>query len=214
MLKSPRITLLKLQNARKGFFERDQYLAVRAHLAVPLQPLVDVAYLTGWRIKDELFPLTWAQVDFTAGWLRLEPNTTKNAEGRMFPLIPELRAVLEAQRAVTEQVQKDTGAIIKHVFHRSGRPIVSFMRAWRAAVRKAGVPGRIPHDFRRTAVRNLERAGVSRSAAMRMVGHKTESIYRRYAVVAEGDLKTAGAQLAALHTTDRQPRAKVVPLAR
>jgi integrase len=125
-----------------------------------------------------------------------------------------LRAVLEAQRAVTEQVQKDTGAIIKHVFHRSGRPIVSFMRAWRAAVRKAGVPGRIPHDFRRTAVRNLERAGVSRSAAMRMVGHKTESIYRRYAVVAEGDLKTAGAQLAALHTTDRQPRAKVVPLAR
>lgn len=98
------------------------------------------------------------------------------------------------------------------MFHRQGRPIVSFMRAWRAAVKRAGGPGRIPHDFRRTAVRNLERAGVSRSAAMRMVGHKTESIYRRYAVVAEADLKTAGTQLAALHGTDRQPGAKVVAL--
>jgi hypothetical protein len=63
-------------------------------------------------------------------------------------------------------------------------------------------------------VRNLERAGVSRSAAMKMVGHKTESIYRRYAVVSEGDLKTAGAQLAALHGQEAAPRAKVVPLAR
>jgi integrase len=109
VLKSPRISLLRLANARKGFFERDQYLAVRHHLAAPLQPLVDVAYLTGWRIKNELLPLTWAQVDFTAGWLRLEPNTTKNAEGRQFPLIPELRTVLEAQKVLTEKLQKDTG---------------------------------------------------------------------------------------------------------
>ena len=198
------------QNARKGFFEREQYLAVRAYLAAPLQPLVDVAYLTGWRIKSELLPLTWGQIDFQDGWLRLEMNTTKSGEGRMFPLIPELRAVMEAQKALTDTLQKSTGSIIKSVFHRQGKPIVSFMRAWRAAVKKAGVPGRIPHDFRRTAVRNLERAGVSRSAAMKMVGHKTESIYRRYAVTSEGDLKHAGAQLAALHTTDR--RAKVLAL--
>ena len=80
--------------------------------------------------------------------------------------------------------------------------------------KRAGVPGRIPHDFRRTAVRNLERAGVSRSAAMKMVGYRTESIYRRYAIVSESDLLQAGQQLAALHGTDRQPTATVVPLSR
>jgi len=60
------------------------------------------------------------------------------------------------------------------------------------------VPGRIPHDFRRTAVRNLERAVVPRSTAMAMVGHKTEAIYRRYAIVDEVMLKEAAVKLAAL----------------
>jgi integrase len=57
------------------------------------------------------------------------------------------------------------------------------------------LPGLIFHDFRRTAVRNLERAAVPRSVAMKMVGHKTESIYRRYAIVSESDLREASAKL-------------------
>jgi Phage integrase family len=57
----------------------------------------------------------------------------------------------------------------------------------------------IPHDFRRTAVRNLERAGVSRSVAMKLVGHKTESIYRRYAIVSQRELAEGVAKLAQLH---------------
>jgi integrase len=68
-----------------------------------------------------------------------------------------------------------------------------------------GVPDRIPHDFRRTAVRNLERAGVSRSVAMKMTGHKTEAIYRRYAIVSEQDLHEAARKLAAV-----EPRHVVV----
>jgi integrase len=68
--------------------------------------------------------------------------------------------------------------------------------------RKAGRPGLLPHDLRRSAVRNLERAGISRSIAMKLTGHKTEAVYRRYAIVAENDLREAGAKLAAELGTD------------
>jgi integrase len=63
---------------------------------------------------------------------------------------------------------------------------------------KAGLPGLLFHDLRRSAVRNLERASVPRSVAMKLIGHKTESIYRRYAIVAEADLREAGVKLSAL----------------
>jgi integrase len=86
------------------------------------------------------------------------------------------------------------------VFHRQGRPIKDFRGAWRNACEAAGYPGRIPHDFRRTAVRNLERAGVPRSVAMKMVGHKTETMYRRYAIVSDGDLQDAALKLARLES--------------
>ena len=96
--------------------------------------------------------------------------------------------------------------IVPFVFHRAGRPIKSFRRAWLAACKAAGCPGRIPHDFRRTAVRNLERADVPRSAAMKMVGHKTESIYRRYAIVSESDLRDGADKIQALHDRQRHQR--------
>ena len=110
----------------------------------------------------------------------------------MYPLFPQLRAVLEHQRERTRAVERATGQIIPWVFHRDGAPIKTFRRSWRTACRLAGLPGKIPHDFRRTAVRNLERAGVPRSAAMKMVGHKTESVYRRYAIVDQAMLQEAG----------------------
>jgi hypothetical protein len=81
------------------------------------------------------------------------------------------------------------------VFHRNGKRIRDFRDAWTTACTAAAVPGRILRDFRRTAVRNLERDGVSRSAAMAMVGHKTEAIYRRYAIVDAGALRDAAAKI-------------------
>jgi hypothetical protein len=69
----------------------------------------------------------------------------------------------------------------------------------RSKLTLAGVPDRILHDFRRTAVRNLERSGVSRSTAMKMVGHQTEAIYRRYAIVSEADLQDGAMKLQDLH---------------
>jgi len=151
-------------------------------------------------------------VDFRNGWLRLEPGETKNDEGRMFPLTPMLRAVLERQRERTEAFQRSTGEISPAVFHREGRPIKSFRRAWLTACQRAGLTGRIPHDFRRTAVRNLERAGVPRSTAMKMVGHKTETIYRRYAIADEGMLRAGGVKLEALHQADQPAERTVIPI--
>jgi integrase len=68
--------------------------------------------------------------------------------------------------------------------------------------------GRLFHDFRRTAVRNLERAGVSRSAAMKMTGHKTETVYSRYAIISESDLQEAAAKLTALYVSETATAAK------
>jgi hypothetical protein len=62
-------------------------------------------------------------------------------------------------------------------------------------------PGRLLHDCRRTTVRNLERAGVSRSVAMKLTGDKTEAVYRRYAIVSSGDLADAAAKVQALTGT-------------
>ena len=82
-----------------------------------------------------------------------------------------------------------------YVFQRNGRRIRTFKGAWEAACEAAGFPGRIPHDLRRSAVRNMERAGLSRSVAMQLTGHKTEAIYRRYAITSEADLREGVARL-------------------
>jgi integrase len=91
------------------------------------------------------------------------------------------------------------------VFHHEGTPMKSFWKAWSTACMVAGAPGRIPHDFRRTTVRNFERAGVPRSVAMKMVGHKTEAIYRRYAIVSDADLHAAARKLVAISVSGDSP---------
>jgi len=211
IVRRPFIDMLQENNARTGFFGRDEFDAVLAHLPDDLKAVFEVAYITGWRVKSEILTRQWVHVDFQSGWLRLEPGETKNNEGRQFPVTPDLRAVLERQRERTLAAEKATRIIIPWMFHRSGTPIKSFRRAWVTACKKAGLSDRIPHDFRRTAVRNLERAGVPRSTAMKMIGHRTESIYRRYAIVDEAMLKEGATKLQTLHDA-QSTAAKVIPL--
>ena len=135
-------------------------------------------------------PLEWRQVDCNGWVVRLDPRTTKNREGRTFPFTAEIEHLLKDRLIECERLRL-AGRIVPHVFHRNGDPIKDFRGAFTSAGTAAGCPGRILHDFRRTAVRNLERDGVSRSAAMAMVGHKTEAIYRRYAIVDAGALRDA-----------------------
>jgi integrase len=195
----PYFPTIRVQNARSGFFEDAELELVLQHLPAHLRPLIAFLHITGWRV-GEAKGLTWRQVDLRAGVVRLEPGTTKNNEGRVFPFVahPRLDALIRAQRESTTALERETGQIIPFVFHRGGRPIRSFLDAWQTACKRAAVPGKLVHDLRRTAVRNLERAGVSRSVAMKLVGQKTESIYRRYAIVCEADLSVAVERIAAL----------------
>jgi len=145
-----RIEKLQENNIRQGFFEREQFEAVRKHLPAYARPVVTFMYITGWRIRSEALPLQWRQVDFQAGTVRLEPGTTKNKDGRTFYLTPELRTCLEAQRAATEALQRQTGCIIPWVFHREGTPMKSFWKAWKTACRRSSWadPARLPPDGR------------------------------------------------------------------
>jgi integrase len=204
----PYIAKLALNNTRVGFFQHDQFQAVLKHLPEHYQAVVECAYITGWRMADELFTRQRHHLDLKPGWLRLDPGETKNGEGRQFPLTQRLREVLEKQTERTRALEKAKGVIIPWLFHRDGKQIKGFRKAWLRACRNAGVPGKIPHDFRRTAVRNLERAGVPRSAAMKMVGHKTQSIYQRYAIADEGMLRDAAEKLAQLHAIDQKAKTK------
>jgi integrase len=196
----PAMEMLKEAPPRAGFFEPDQYEAVRRRLPPDLRLAVTLACTYGWRIRSEVLPLARRHVDLAAGTVRLDPGTTKNDEGRVVYLTPELRGLLAEHLDRLDALARRTGRIVPELFpHLTGRlagqPRRGFARAWRTACRRAGVPGRLLHDFRRTAVRNLERAGVPRAVAMKVTGHKTESVYRRYAIVNDADLREATRRL-------------------
>ncbi len=193
----PHIPMLEEHNVRAGFFSPEQFEAVRQALPEELRPVATFAYYTGWRVPSEVLSLRWHQVDRARGIVRLEPGTTKNAEAREFPYtaIPALKDTIEAQFAVLEQIEKQ-GAACPWVFHRAGKPIRRYDVAWHAACVAAGCPGRIPHDFRRTAVRNLVNAGVPEKTAMLLTGHKTRSVFDRYHILDGTDLRAAVERLA------------------
>ena len=192
----PRIPLLREDNVRRGFFEAGEFEAVRSRLPPDLADFVSFLYVTGWRWRSEAARLRWTRIDFDAGEIRLDPGTTKTGEGRMFPFTAALRALLERRRAVTRARERELGRSIPHVFTRAnGAPLGSFNKAWATACRAAGVPGHVLHDFRRTAVRNLIRAGVPERVAMQLVGWKSRQMLDRYHIVSAADLLEAAKKL-------------------
>lgn len=94
-----------------------------------MQPVVRFAYLTGWRLRSEILPLEWRQVEGQERVVRLDPGTTKNREGRSFPFTVALETLLKEQHFEHERLKK-AGWLVALVFHREGERIRNFRRAW------------------------------------------------------------------------------------
>ncbi len=205
----PYIPMLKESNTRKGFFEYEEYLALKEALPDHLRPVVTFAYHTGWRL-GEIRNLTWDKVDLKEGIIRLDPGETKNEEARTIYLFGEL---MEEMKKLHSNRRLDS----HYVFQFNGRPVGEFRKSWKTACIKAGlwkvlkdkdgnpviikdrngnekvikIPTRIFHDFRRTGVRNMIRSGISERVAMKISGHRTRSVFDRYNIVSDQDLKEA-----------------------
>jgi integrase len=208
----PLFPTISVQNARKGFFDDAALEAILGYLPGPVRPLVRFLSLTGWRVS-EARGLRWStNVDFVAGTVRLEVGETKNDDGRTFPfdVLPALRDLLHAQRARVRTIEATQGRVIPWLFTwDNGEPILDFRGSWDHARKAAGHPARLVHDLRRTAVMRLEQAGVPRSVAMALTGHKTESVYRRYAIAPVASLREGVKKLAAFG--ERTKRAGEAP---
>jgi integrase len=214
----PTISLAKENNTRKGFLEHDQYRELRAVLPEYARSAFIAMYFTGMRI-GEVLAIQWSQVDIVEREIRLEPGTTKTDEARTLPLHGEVLEMIKIQREERDRKYPTSPWVFSH----AGKRVLSFYKAWHTACVKVGLgrmvcascPGEInktgscslcdgkvkkyvgliPHDLRRTGVRNLIRAGVSRSVAMAISGHKTEAVFERYNITSQEDLRDAARSL-------------------
>lgn len=220
----PYISLPKLQNAREGFFEQADFERVMAAMVnADYRDVLLFAYVTGWR-TGEIKDLRRRHVDFQNNCIRLDPGTTKNGDGRVFPMVAGLDTML--RRRLKAPGFSNDYVFTYQIIGKSGpmgdrRPIGDFQKAFTTACYKAGIPcetvpwqrlnpktgavvqsgvtvmkcSRIPHDFRRTAVRNLTTMGVPDAVAMQMTGHRTRAVYDRYRIVSANDLQAAGGKM-------------------
>lgn len=201
-------------NARQGFFSDVEVHALMEHLPNYLRDFVQFGYLTGWR-RGEIASLRWSDVEGDV--VRLRGENSKNGEARAVTLSGDLRHLFELRGEARQIKTKGGVELASYIFHRDGAQVGDFRKAWSTACVAAGLgryvcdcckhavsgrscescgvkaqyTGRIFHDFRRTAVRNMVRAGVPERVAMTISGHKTRAIFDRYNIVNEADLREA-----------------------
>jgi len=200
--------LSEVGNERQGFFETADFEAVVAHLPEYLQDFARFGFVTGWR-KGSIESLRWSDVGDDVIYLRAANSKTRKPE--TMPLEGELLSIIERRRtaAVIQEENKEP-RFAEFVFHHKGEPIGDFRKAWATACKRAGVGHRLFYDLRRTASRNMIDAGVQQAVAMKITGHKTDSMFRRYAIVNEDQKREALAKTQK-HLAD-SPARKVVSM--
>jgi len=196
----PVIHKLPENNARQGFLEPDQYERLLEELSMNLKALFVAGYHTGAR-KNELRRIEWPQVDLNAGLIRLPGAVTKNKKPRTLPIYGDMRRWIERQR---ETCPEDC----IWVFHGAKKhPVDSHLNGWPEACERAGLSGLLFHDLRRSAVRNMKKAGLQDLEAMRISGHLTRNVFDRYNIIDEDDLADAGKRLEEYAQKRKQERA-------
>ncbi len=199
----PYIPSLEENNARQGFLDHGSFLALRDGLPEHLKDPVTFLYFSGWRVS-EMRALEWRDVDLAGRIVRLRPEISKNKDGRLLPLSGELLDLIERAKVMR---RPDCPS----VFHLKGQPIGDFRKTWKTACRVAGFNGIIVHDLRRTAIRNMVRAGIPERVAMSLSGHKTRNIFDRYNIVSEADLTQATERLQS-HLREQPKTPVIVPV--
>jgi integrase len=209
----PHIAMLdESGNVREGFLEPADFEAVctatnkhgQTILPPDVQDALRFAYLTGWR-RGAVRSLEWRDVDLRARTLRLRAANAKNKRGKVLPLRADLLALLERRAEVRRPD-------CPYVFHRDGKPLVDFRKAWKAACKAAGFSGLVPHDLRRSAARNAVRSGVPEQVAMELGGWRTRSVFARYNVTSEADLAAAVERISGYVAERATEARKVRPL--
>lgn len=174
---------------RKGFVEQPQYDKLAANAgALWLRTLLATAYAFGFR-RSELLGMKVAQVNLLDNSITLYRGETKSGEPRLVKMTQDVAVLLQA-------CIQGKGPEAR-VFTRKGEAIVDIRDAWEAVCAKAGLPGLLLHDLRRSAVRNMVRRGIPERVAMAISGHKTRSVFDRYNIVSEDDLTEAARKIEA-----------------
>ena len=185
------VKFLDEQNVRDRVLTPEEFQRMVNSSPDYLKPVLVCAYHTGMR-RGEILGLTWDRVDMKTGFIRLREIDTKTGEGRNIPIGRELGEVLRRLPVVLDA----QGRRILYVFTRHGQRIKSIREVFARVCRDAGITNFVFHDLRHTAATNLRRAGVDALTAMKITGHKTMAVFRRYNTIDADDL------LAARHRMD------------
>ena len=160
-------------------------LARGRHCSDPfMRTMLCLAYSFGFR-KGELLQLKVWNVNLLASTLQLRDS--KNGEARKVLLTPDAKNLLAA--CIAGKSPEDA------VFTRGKKAVADFRGTWAKITMAAGVPGLLFHDLRRSAVRNMARAGIPETVCMKVSGHKTRNVFDRYNITSERDLAEAARKI-------------------